>query len=119
MSRVAAARRTVPRPHDLTVSPAYVPHVVDATLDLLIDGERGIWHLTNAGATTWSRRHLLAAMAGLDSALVTPCAADNLGFVAPRPRSSALASVRGSVMPSLTEALYSYVQISQAVAVPA
>ena len=35
---------------DVVVSPTYVPDLVDATLDLLIDSERGIWHLTNDGA---------------------------------------------------------------------
>ena len=39
---------------DLTVSPTYVPDLVHACLDLLIDGERGVWHLANAGAVTWA-----------------------------------------------------------------
>lgn len=35
------------------VSPTYVPDLVHATLDLLLDEERGIWHLTNQGAVSW------------------------------------------------------------------
>ena len=35
------------------VSPTYVPDLVHATLDLLVDGETGIWHLTNQGAASW------------------------------------------------------------------
>ena len=35
------------------VSPTYVPDLVHATLDLLLDGENGIWHLTNQGAISW------------------------------------------------------------------
>ena len=35
------------------VSPTYVPDLVHATLDLLLDGETGIWHLTNQGAISW------------------------------------------------------------------
>ena len=35
------------------VSPTYVPDLVHATLDLLLDGEKGIWHLTNQGAVSW------------------------------------------------------------------
>jgi hypothetical protein len=27
---------------------------VNTSLDLLIDGERGVWHLANAGAVTWA-----------------------------------------------------------------
>jgi dTDP-4-dehydrorhamnose reductase len=37
---------------DVIVSPTYVPDLVNAALDLLIDDERGIWHLTNRGATS-------------------------------------------------------------------
>jgi dTDP-4-dehydrorhamnose reductase len=43
---VAASDRTI-------VSPTYVPDLVHATLDLLLDGEKGIWHLTNQGAISW------------------------------------------------------------------
>ena len=35
------------------VSPTYVPDLVHATLDLLLDKETGIWHLTNQGAISW------------------------------------------------------------------
>ncbi|MFL6755317.1 MAG: family 1 glycosylhydrolase [Sphingomicrobium sp.] len=35
------------------VSPTYVPDLVHASLDLLVDGETGIWHLTNQGAVSW------------------------------------------------------------------
>src|SRR5215207_2780765 len=40
------------------VSPTYVPDLAHTVLDLLIDGETGIWHLANTGATSW---HDLAA----------------------------------------------------------
>jgi len=36
------------------VSPTYVPDLVHATLDLLLDEEKGIWHLTNQGALSWN-----------------------------------------------------------------
>ena len=35
------------------VSPTYIPDLVHATLDLLLDDESGIWHLTNQGAISW------------------------------------------------------------------
>ncbi|MFL6733581.1 MAG: family 1 glycosylhydrolase [Sphingomicrobium sp.] len=35
------------------VSPTYVPDLVHATLDLLLDEEKGLWHLTNQGAISW------------------------------------------------------------------
>ncbi|MGE3509993.1 MAG: NAD(P)-dependent oxidoreductase [Vicinamibacterales bacterium] len=40
-------------PSDSTVSPSHVPDLAHAALDLLIDGERGIWHLANHGAISW------------------------------------------------------------------
>ncbi|MGI4881446.1 MAG: hypothetical protein ACRYG4_28625 [Janthinobacterium lividum] len=35
------------------MSPTYIPDLVDATLDLLIDGEVGVWHLSNPGRVSW------------------------------------------------------------------
>jgi dTDP-4-dehydrorhamnose reductase len=35
------------------MSPTYVPDLVHAALDLLLDEESGIWHLTNEGALSW------------------------------------------------------------------
>jgi dTDP-4-dehydrorhamnose reductase len=95
---------------DLTVSPTYVPDLADASLDLLIDGANGIWHLANAGATTWADLAARTAqLRGYDAGRVVavPCA--SLGFTARRPAYSALASERGSgVMPPLETALERY-----------
>src|SRR3954470_20508702 len=38
---------------DSVITPTYVPDLVNASLDLLIDGETGIWHLANQGAVSW------------------------------------------------------------------
>ncbi|HLA13606.1 MAG TPA: family 1 glycosylhydrolase [Gemmatimonadaceae bacterium] len=93
---------------DVWVSPTYVPDLVSATLDLLIDGERGIWHLANRGAVTWAelaRRGALAA--GLSPELVVD-SADGVVPGAARPKFSVLASERGRLMPSLDDALSRY-----------
>jgi dTDP-4-dehydrorhamnose reductase len=37
----------------VNATPTYVPDLVTAPLDLLIDGERGLWNLANEGATSW------------------------------------------------------------------
>jgi dTDP-4-dehydrorhamnose reductase len=93
---------------DLVVSPTYVPELVDATLDLLIDGERGLWHLANDGAVTWADfARMLAAAAGLDQAQVE---ARPAAFLAPRPRYSALASERGRLLGSLEAAVESFAE---------
>ncbi|HYF89211.1 family 1 glycosylhydrolase [Azospirillum sp.] len=91
---------------DVTVSPTYVPDLVNTTLDLLIDDENGIWHLVNAGAVTWAEFARDAARrAKLDPSLVEGIAAAEMGWTAARPRFSALASTRGSIMPTLDNAL--------------
>jgi dTDP-4-dehydrorhamnose reductase len=94
---------------DLVVSPTYVPDLVHATLDLLIDGERGIWHLANAGETTWADLARAAARgADLDETLVRGRPHTELGLVARRPRAVPLASERGRIMPALEAALGAY-----------
>ena len=94
---------------DLVVSPTYVPDLVHAALDLLIDGERGIWHLANAGAISWAGLAREAARAaGLDPSFVHGRTAAELGLAAPRPRFAALTSERGRIMPALDHALGRY-----------
>jgi dTDP-4-dehydrorhamnose reductase len=44
---------------DLTVTPTYVPDLVGASLDLLIDRETGLWHLANATPMTLPSRRFL------------------------------------------------------------
>ncbi|HJQ70626.1 MAG TPA: family 1 glycosylhydrolase [Blastocatellia bacterium] len=95
---------------DATVSPTYVPDLVHASLDLLVDGERGIWHLSNAGAITWSALARRAAeLAGCDASLVDARPLRALGLTAKRPAYSALATERAWLMPSLEDALSRYV----------
>jgi dTDP-4-dehydrorhamnose reductase len=96
--------------HDQWVSPTYVPSLVHATLDLLVDGESGIWHLANRGAVTWASLASMAAEAArLDTRLVRPVPSASLGHIAPRPRFSALDSERGRVMPTLEDGIVSYI----------
>ena len=102
---------------DLVVSPTYVPDLVEHALDLLIDGESGIWHLANAGATTWAElARAAAALAGVDASTLEPRPARELGFAAPRPRYSALASERAALTPPLEAALARYLRAREPVA---
>jgi dTDP-4-dehydrorhamnose reductase len=95
---------------DLTVSATYVPDLVHATLDLLIDGETGIWHLTNAHPTTWVDLAAQAASAaGIDTSRLEACPSRDLHYTARRPCYSALASMRGVLLPDLRDALSRYV----------
>jgi dTDP-4-dehydrorhamnose reductase len=96
---------------DLVVSPTYVPDLVHATLDLLIDGERGIWHLASRGECSWAELARLAARAAdLDETLIRARSHSELGLAARRPRRVPLSSERGWIMPPLEHALSGYVQ---------
>jgi dTDP-4-dehydrorhamnose reductase len=88
------------------ISPTYVPDLVNVALDLLIDEERGVWHLANQGAYTWvdlARR--VADLAGLGSAFVVPKSMQAFGLPAARPRYSVLESQQGNLLPSVDDRL--------------
>ena len=94
---------------DAVVSPTYVPDLVHASLNLLIDGEYGLWHLANPGAITWAELARLAAeLAGVDGGRIETRPTAALGLPAARPRYSALGSERGALLPPLMDALVRY-----------
>lgn len=98
-----------PAASDIVMSPTYVPDLVQATLDLLLDRESGLWHLANVGPITWFEFACAAAVAcGERAELIAPVSAAALAWPARRPRYSALSSVRGKVMRSTTEALAAF-----------
>jgi dTDP-4-dehydrorhamnose reductase len=83
-----------------------VPDLVHCCLDLIIDRECGVWHLTNGHPVTWLELASKAAgQAGVDSSrLEHKCAAD-CQYVAERPIYSALHSNRAMLLPTLENAL--------------
>ena len=98
---------------DLVVSPTYVPDLVNTSLDLLIDGAAGIWHLTNGEPVTWAELAIRAAdCAKLSTDSLVSCRSAELDFVATRPRYSALATNRSVLMPSLESSLARYVTLT-------
>jgi dTDP-4-dehydrorhamnose reductase len=104
--RNLAAGIPFPAASDSVVSPTYVPDLVNASLDLLIDGESGIWHLANGGALTWSELATeVGSRAALSTELVRPSKTDELNLPARRPAYSVLGSERGSILSSLENAL--------------
>jgi len=93
-----ASGQTVEAGPDI-VSPTYVPDLVHVVLDLLVDGERGIWHLTNPGSVSWfdlARR--VAERAGFPREAVR-LAADR------PPLDTTLATERGALLPPLDSGL--------------
>ena len=92
--------------NDVVVSPTYVPDLVHTTLDLLIDGEQGIWHVVNDGRLTWYEFARTAAeRAGLDTTLIAGRPMNEMGFAALRPSNSSLTSERGKLMPGIDDAV--------------
>ena len=90
----------------IKVSPTYVPHLVNASLDLLIDEENGIWHLTNNNGISWYEFARMAAdRAGLDKKYIVE---DYSIPTAAMPRYSVLQSEKGILMPSLDNAMQEY-----------
>ena len=113
--RELAGGKEVAAAADLVISPTYVPDLVDCALDLLIDGETGLWHLANRGQVSWAEFAVLTAEAlGLDSSLVQPVPAAQLGWAAARPARTPLASERGQLMPALDHALARYAAMLRA-----
>ncbi|MGI4743933.1 MAG: SDR family oxidoreductase [Janthinobacterium lividum] len=91
---------------DLFVSPTYVPDLVNAALDLLLDGAYGRWHLANEGTYSWAELARLALRtAGLDEASVVPRPAASFSWAARRPRYSVLASEHGLLLPTVESGL--------------
>jgi dTDP-4-dehydrorhamnose reductase len=98
-------------PEDAVMTPTYVPDLVRVCLDLLIDRESGIWHVSNSDKVSWAQfADRLAEMTGYPTELVKRCTYETLGYPARRPKFSALSSVRGRLMPSLDHSLERYLE---------
>ncbi|MEW9583517.1 family 1 glycosylhydrolase [Paraburkholderia sp. DGU8] len=96
---------------DVTVSLTYVPDLVHACLDFLIDAETGILHLSNLGAVTRASVALqAAAIAHMNAALVQARPVKDMNHGAARPAYSVLRSHRGAILPTLDSALLRYVE---------
>lgn len=96
-------------PSDVYISPTYVPDLIQNSLDLLLDDESGIWHMTNHGAVTWAELALAAAeIEGHHTKLVNAQPLKAFGLKAMRPQYSVLSSEREVIMPPLEDALGRY-----------
>lgn len=107
--RALAANRNFTLPGDSLISPTFVPDLVNAGLDLLLDGERGIWHLTNGEATTWPEFLERAALrCNIDGGHIEARPLWAMNLAAPRPQNGALNSERGQMLPRLDDAMDRY-----------
>ncbi len=102
----------VDRSASTTISLTYMPDLVHACLDLLIDGESGLWHLTNSGSRTWT--DLVYEVTGQEG-LATIHTFTQERMLRRQQSSShspscILQSERGQLLPSLDDALSRYRQ---------
>jgi dTDP-4-dehydrorhamnose reductase len=109
VTRQLTAGRPLRAAADLVMTPTYVPDLCHAVLDLVIDGETGLWHLSNGEAVTWADfGQALADTLGLDRRLIRPALASELGWRARRPQKAPLATERGRRLPDLRQAIEHY-----------
>lgn len=106
VARELQAGRRFVAAEDQAVTPTYVPDLVDAALDLLIDEATGLWHLTHGEAMSWAAfARAVASACGLDPSMIDGVPGRDLRQPASRPASAGLGSDRGGVMASLESAL--------------
>jgi dTDP-4-dehydrorhamnose reductase len=110
--------QTVTVANDIFISPTYVPDLVHTALDLLVDQEKGIWHLANRGITTWADlAYEVAERCQLNIALINAVPSLAINYLATRPKYSVLGTEKGHLLPSLENALDRYfVEKKQALA---
>jgi dTDP-4-dehydrorhamnose reductase len=102
---------------DRFMSPTYLPDLVDAVLDLLIDGEVGIWHLANSDRTSWAElSRLLAETAGYDPDAIVEVTAETR-WTARRPVDVTLGSVRGCQLSEVEPAVQRFANDTRLVSV--
>ncbi|MDB5014577.1 MAG: dTDP-4-dehydrorhamnose reductase, partial [Daejeonella sp.] len=94
---------------DVLISPTYIPDLVNASLNLLLDNESGIWHLSNEVVISWADLALDVALRGKFSLKhIESVSINDMNYRAIRPRYSALKSEKGMQLPSLEDALNRY-----------
>lgn len=94
---------------DVVVSPTYVPDLVNTALNLLIDEERGIWHLSNHGSLTWEDfASEIALRGGMEQKGFQTKKLTQMKWKAKRPRYSVLHSEKGIQLPTIENALHRF-----------
>lgn len=91
---------------DVVISPTYVPDLVNTSLNLLIDEEKGIWHLSNQGSLTWADfASDIALRGGIQQKSFQTKKLLQMRWKANRPLYSVLHSEKGVQLPDLENAL--------------
>ncbi len=94
---------------DVIISPTYVPDLTNTAMDLFIDEEKGIWHLSNEGMITWKDLALqVADRGGFNKYKIMARPLQEMQWKAQRPLNSVLQSEKGIKLPLLDHALQRY-----------
>ncbi|HEX8446700.1 MAG TPA: SDR family oxidoreductase [Sphingomonas sp.] len=110
VERMLADGQQLPASADHVMTPTYMPDLVTALLDLLVDGETGLWHLTHQEPVSWRDfAQDIARALGLNARAIVSASPEVLGWRAPRPRNAALRSSRGQLLPRLEHAIARHV----------
>ncbi|MEO6722575.1 MAG: family 1 glycosylhydrolase [Ferruginibacter sp.] len=103
--------QTFPVLNDVYVSPTYVPDLANTALDLFIDDEAGIWHLSSDGSCSWEGLAMeVASRAGYSGNNLVGKTLGEMELKAKRPLYSVLQSKKGIRLPALDNALERYFQ---------
>ncbi len=87
-------------------SPAYVPDLVNTALDIFLDEEAGIWHITNDGNISWAAMaREIAERGGYSKQVIRNVKAAEMNASAKRPLYTVLNSEKGILLPTLDNAL--------------
>jgi len=104
-------------PEDVIISPAYVPDLVNTSLDLLIDEVAGIWNITNKGSISWAMLATeVAQRSGYDPKYFKAVPLSEMNFAASRPNYSVLDTEKGFELPSLDHALSMFFREQECIA---
>lgn len=94
---------------DVMISPTYVPDLVNMAMDLFIDEEQGIWHISNKGMLSWADfAQEIAERGGYSINKLSRKPLAEMGWKAKRPLYSVLESKKGIELPALEHALGRY-----------
>lgn len=99
--------------NDVIVSPTYIPDLVNASLDLFIDDEKGIWHLCNDGMISWAEFGAeIAVRGGFATTHLEERNSNEMGWKANRPLYSALQNGKGITLPPIDNAIHRFFEES-------
>lgn len=96
-------------PSDIIVSPAYLPDLINTALDLLIDKETGIWHISGPEEVSYyDFARLAVGISGMQDIKVESIPSIRLASHALRPAYSVLTSASGITLPPLDMSINAY-----------